>query len=215
MGTRFDAARIATRVLINDGTGVFVDRTSTWMPAAAAPEFWQANRLALRDLDGDGKPDLVLVHGDGLDAYLGIPLHKRSALRVLRNTGSAFTDVTATAIPVVSSVTTDDYRGSALVVGDVDGDGIPDLLVGTPGVIRTPAGVRLRSTRLFLGNATGPAFRDGTDFLPAATSDGGEAEDLLLTPLLATTDPTLVLVTEGKPQASAGGRYLRVFEWKR
>lgn len=214
-GTRFDAARIATRVLLNNGSGVFSDATATWMPPAASPEFWQAHRLVLRDLDADGYADLVLVHAEGVDAWLGVPLHNRTALRVLRNTGTSFSDVTATALPPLPGFSTDDYRGSALWVGDADSDGVSDILVSTPATLRTTAGTRLRSAHLFLGNTGSLSFRAGTDFLPAPATDGGEADDLALSALLGTADPALILTTETKPQVSAGGRYLRVFEWKR
>src|SRR5262249_37580503 len=131
-GSGVDAPQVATRILQNNGAGVFTDVTSTWMPAPNAPEFWQANRVALVDLDNDGRKDLVLLHSQGVDAYLGTTAHTRTALRILKNTPSPtrFVDVTSTAIPALPG-NGDDFRGTALAVKDVDGDGWPDILVGT------------------------------------------------------------------------------------
>jgi hypothetical protein len=64
-----DVPRVATRVLLNDTHGRFTDATATWMPAGAAPEFWQGDRVALVDLDGDNDLDLVIESGTGLDEY--------------------------------------------------------------------------------------------------------------------------------------------------
>ncbi len=68
-GVAFDEPRAATFVLLNDGAGHFTDASGKWLPATTEPEFWQAHRLALHDLDGDDDPDLVLLHRDGLEAY--------------------------------------------------------------------------------------------------------------------------------------------------
>ncbi len=57
---------VATRVLLNDGSGHFADTTDDWMPAGGRDEWWQADRVLAVNVVGDARPDLVL----GLDASL-------------------------------------------------------------------------------------------------------------------------------------------------
>jgi RHS repeat-associated protein len=65
----------------------------------------------LGDVDGDGALDLVLANAAGQN-------------RLLRNDGTGhFTDVTATHLPAQAAVSV------GLALGDVDGDGAPDLLI--------------------------------------------------------------------------------------
>ncbi len=215
-GSGSDSARIATRVLLNDGTGVFTDATATWMPTVTAPEFYQATRLVVVDLDDNGYPDLVLVHESSVDAYQGPPGHNRYALRVLSNDGSAFTDVTAASLPALPTTNDDNLRADALVVGDVDGDGVPDIVLGSVVPIRKNVGGALRSTRLLLGTASEISFRASSGFLPPLTDDSGEANELLFLPDLAGNDrASLILISETLPTKSRGTSFLRVFDWER
>jgi VCBS repeat protein/IPT/TIG domain-containing protein len=203
------SAIIATRVLINDGYGYFDDYTSTWMPSGASPEFFQAHQVELGDLDGDGDLDMVLVHEDGLASD-----HSVHALRVLRNDSeAAFTNVTATAIPPISS---DDFRGGALTLGDVNGDGDLDILVGTTEGLLAGADVA-RRTRLFLGNGD-LTFKSSTAFNEDPETDSGEANALLLIGDLAgLSDPALVLLSETAPTNPGGSspEMLRIREWRK
>ncbi len=221
--SRRETARVATRVLTNDGAGHFTDVTSSWLPAGAAPEFWQAARVALVDLDGDAVAatqsapanpdlDLVLLLPKSVDAYLGTPTFTRSALRILRNDAGHFTDVTASALPALPTDSNDNFRGSALLVRDLDGDGRPDILVGTTEPLRDTGGTRIRATRLLLGGP-GLQFRRGDAFLPAATVDSGEADELLLGDLAGS--PILLRLSETPPAASPGGAVLRADETRR
>jgi hypothetical protein len=214
-GTNIDMPRVATRVLRNNGTGVLSDVTASWMPVGSQNEFWQASRLALVDLNKDGKPDLVLLHAVGTDAFnTSPPSFGSTALRVLRNTGSAFVDVTATAIPALPG-NGDNFRGDALAVRDVDGDGWPDILIGTTEPMTDADGNPLPRTRLFRG---GPnfVFTLDTAFLPSIDKDTGEATDILLIGDLAgRADPSLVLLSNTTPLHSAGGEMLRVLDWNR
>jgi hypothetical protein len=207
-------ARIATRVLLNDGAGFFTDATDSWMPAASNREFWQADRLVLADLDGDGDLDLVLLHHESTDAYTGLPTHSVSALRILRNDGpgAGFVDVTRTALPSVplAGTTDDNLRGTALAVFDFDGDGVPDIAVGTT---ESLGGGAHRSTRLLRGLG-GMKFADASGFLPAAATDSGEAGDILPVHLVTgTSGLSLLLVAPAQPAHSAGGEILRVLDW--
>ncbi len=214
-----DTARVATRVLTNDGTGVFSDQTATWLPAGGQPEFFQAHRLVLEDLDGDGDRDLVLLHELSVDAYLGVATFGRHALRILRNdhnpvagTGG-FVDVTSSSLPALPTDSNDNLRGGALAVRDVDGDGRKDILVGTTSsLVPNGGGAARPSTRLLLGQA-GLTFRLATGFFPAASADSGEAQELLLGDLAGTGRPSLIRLTEKAPGASPGTEHLRVQDW--
>jgi hypothetical protein len=213
-----DSARVATRILLNNGSGFFTDATAHWMPAGSAPEYWQGTRVELADLDNDGDLDLVILHAKSTNAYQGTPTYSSSALRILRNDGPVigFTDVTASALPSVplSGTANDNMRGTALVVRDIDGDGYKDILIGTTEALLTPSGQPARRTRLLRGGP-GLVFTDDSGFLPAPTAESGEADDLVLGDIAGNQDPSLVLLTETPPAASAGGQAMRVFDWKR
>jgi hypothetical protein len=214
-GAGVDTPRVATRVLVNTGTG-FTDATASWMPAASSPEFWQASRLALADLNKDGRPDLVLLHAQGTDAFNTTPpSHASTALRILRNDGPGhgFVDVTATAVPALPG-NGDDFRGTSLAVRDVDGDGWPDIVVGTTESLMDADGNPLRSTRLFRGSSS-MRFTLESEFLPTPDADTGEAGDLILGDVAGATDPSLILLTTVNPAKSHAGDLLRIFDWKR
>ena len=215
-GSGIDAPRVATRILLNSGSARFTDRSSSWLPAGNTPEFWQGSRLALADIDKDGDLDLLLLHNVGTDGFNAKPpLFKTTALRVLRNdrTGTGFVDVTATAIPALPG-NGDNFRGNALAVRDVDGDGWPDIVIGTLETLADADGNPIPSTRLLKG---GPGLKFTLDsvFLRPASADTGEASDLLLGDLSGAPDPSLILLSTIQPFASQDAQMLRVLDWKR
>lgn len=214
-GTSQDSPRTATRILQNVGGRFTTDVTSTWLPAASAPEFWQADRVAVEDLNGDGWPELILLSSRGLDAYTGTETHGRSALRVLRNDQTRFTDVTSLAIPAPVAATGDDWRGDALAIRDVDGDTFKDIVVSTHDDLRNGS-ARVPRMRLFLGGSN-LRFKVSSAFQPAATADTGEADDLLfLGDLAGPGRPVLVLIGEAAPAVSPSATpFLRTQEWKK
>ncbi len=66
----------ALRVLLNDGSGGLLDATDDWIAPVSSGSLFQGDALAVRDLDGDGLVDIVLV----MDA---VPDDGKGALRVL------------------------------------------------------------------------------------------------------------------------------------
>jgi len=103
----------------------FTDATAAIAPQAAALSP-TAGPLALFDLDADG--DLDLTDGGA------------GALRVYRNDGGRFTDISSSALPAGSGI-----AAHGIVAGDSDNDGDPDLLVFATGpaqLLRHEAGHR-------------------------------------------------------------------------
>jgi hypothetical protein len=129
-----DAAATAAYLLINDGRGNFTrndDRVpkgegeplSTYMPGGGINQFPGST---LNDLDGDGRPDLV-VTADASASY--------SAFRqttVFWNQGGRFEAAHATRLPEVAGLPAHINLDAAFA--DFDGDGRKDIvLVGTNG----------------------------------------------------------------------------------
>jgi len=106
-----DASRDHVKVLFGDGTGQF-EVTEYYVGA------FVASHAELVDLDGDDKLDLILRVDEG------------ATIAVLLNAGDR-----AFALPVFSPTSTpntppNSQPGDSLAVGDVNGDAVPDVVLG-------------------------------------------------------------------------------------
>jgi hypothetical protein len=131
---------------VNGGTGVFtLGAPPVMQPVGAVPS------AALGDVDGDADLDLYVVASPAWPCVGCTPLGGQDHL--FRNAGGGvFVDVTASSLPLEND------EGTSVALGDVDGDGDLDALLG-----RTAT-----QPRLYLNNGSG-VFTDATSQLPVAS----------------------------------------------
>ena len=108
------------------GTAAFVERTEEWGLGAAGVE---GTRIAMSDVNGDGRPDLLIRRGGvRADDFASGTRHSW----LLENTGAGFVDVTEASgllVPRGDLETSRPWEITALA--DVDNDGDLDVYSGT------------------------------------------------------------------------------------
>jgi len=159
-------AGLVVRLFTNDGTGRYV---ASGTPAAMPPAL-DVYGMSSGDVDGDGKPDLILatlslIGTADIDFYLCGP------------TGFSFAPGFAVG-PGCSNCFLQ------TVAGDFDGDGLADLVlsdfVGAPRYYRNSPGLAFTSFSAALPPLTTPV-----SFLPAGDQDGDGDRDLFAVELFA------------------------------
>jgi len=158
------------------GTGIrcWLSRLgTTWVESSSGlPTTVNNARVAFADFDGDGFLDLVDSTG-----------------RVCFGNGG--TSWVQTSLPVSGSLGT---SGRGLAVGDVDGDGLPDIAISS-------AVVNVLVVLLNNGNRT---FRDASAGLPASTSTGDTGNNLILADLDGDGDLDLLWAHTNTPNVWLG-----------
>ncbi|MFO1312243.1 MAG: VCBS repeat-containing protein [Burkholderiales bacterium] len=119
--------KIGPYTLRNDGAGRFAMSRSN-IPAAPGEvmdsltgHWFYGTTLA--DLDGDGRPELILAAGDTV-----LPYNRLTRTTVLWNHGGAFVDGDRTELPAPLAFPGKHVAADAQAI-DVNGDGLPDLVV--------------------------------------------------------------------------------------
>lgn len=108
-----DGPNVTEHIFVNNGAGMYVDDTSSWLTGTANPADVDDNVAVWLDADDDGDPDLVIgALGNDPD-------------RLLRNDGPG------SSFSLVANATPNDTRGTlGLAIGDLDEDGRIDLVQG-------------------------------------------------------------------------------------
>jgi hypothetical protein len=103
------------RLLINDGKGNFKDETANRIPAQKLSSY----SGTIVDFNHDGFVDIIL-------STVQTPPFEAAQVQALQNDGKGvFNNVTNKVIPAVTV-----SRGWGIAVGDVNGDGVLDLMIG-------------------------------------------------------------------------------------
>jgi len=103
------------RLLMNDGKGNFKDETEKRIPR----QEFSTYAGAIIDFNHDGHPDIIL-------SALKIPPFEAVQVQALQNDGNGnFKSVTSEVIPIATV-----GRSWGIAIGDVNGDGKPDLFIG-------------------------------------------------------------------------------------
>jgi hypothetical protein len=163
----------ANRLYLNDGRGRL-----TWREGAFGTRAHDTEHVLSADFNQDGFPDVIFVAEDDMahEFFLGGP-------------GGQFTDATDR-LPARS-------EGNGLAIGDVNGDGLPDVVVGNSGSQR---GGQRRSGQnfLWLSDARRPGhFVDATaTHLPAVDDD---TQDITLADLDGDGDLDMIVANETPP----------------
>ncbi|HEY3972480.1 MAG TPA: FG-GAP-like repeat-containing protein [Candidatus Sulfotelmatobacter sp.] len=187
----------ASRMLLSSSNGISrVSSTPALRPQMSGLGFANAAvygsngenayALAIADVNGDGKPDLVVANGFGGDNGDGL-------VAVFLNNGDG---------TFAAAVTFDSggFQPLSVAVADINGDGKPDIIVancgiGTGGCIGLEGGVSV-----LIGNG------DGTFQTAAAYSSGGQmAESVAVADVNGDGKPDIIVANQCQSSTSCNG----------
>ncbi|MHC4471367.1 MAG: hypothetical protein ACYS99_10425, partial [Planctomycetota bacterium] len=212
-----------TRVLLNDGVGVFTNETSSFFPAPKAGDDWGGVALAMGDLDDDGIDDLALVLDRVLYATVsgGTRRYLPSA-RVFAGGSLGFTDKTGSILPGVRSDGRGElWKAADVVIADPERNGRSDLFLVSEGEVTTldqaTGKERKRSSLRWLRNAGKLPLVDVTESDlpdPEARGDYFLGGGLVLGDVDGDADLDLLLTTDLAAYSDIGSHPTRLFEFR-
>jgi hypothetical protein len=137
-----DTASGKIHLLINNGSGVWTNETSTRISTKIYSSAVYATDVKFGDVNNDGYPDIVIAYS----------VMEGQSVKLLINSGTGtFTDMTSADVPVVTG------NAAALDLGDVNGDGYLDIVLAN----------RDSQDILLVNNGAGVFSIDATFVLPA------------------------------------------------
>ena len=184
-------------------TESFQDFTSTAVPAAASGTDFPGQSLALADLSGDGRPDIVVAAS--VPHLNSLTKQKDAGSAFLLNNGNGtFSDATSTRFSVAQSGT-DRGQADALLLGDFDANGTAEILLskGTP-LLSSSASFTFQGYTGYYYGAVPPA-KDTPSLVATRlfTAGGGGVFSEATTTRIATATSTPCFGTGERWQASA------------
>jgi hypothetical protein len=188
-----DTAHAATRVLLNDGTGVF-SRAASALPAVttSGSNQFQGVTVALADVNVDGFVDIAITRTQPTPDPANEGAYLRTATLLTNNGTASFTDVSSSKLPAAN-------------------DRAPELVVNSVIRVVSPVTSQLASTpalRLFANDGQG-GFTAITNVLPGTDElDQLQANAVAIADFDEDGDKDIVAVSSRAP--NAGGRGARL-----
>ncbi len=143
-----------------DGSGITVN---SFAPQLVLPAGSGPNKVVIADLDGDGKPDLIVANDYG------------NTISLYRNISTNGSLTAGSFAPPVNLVTPPgSYSPMGLAVADVDGDGKLDIIVSD----YDESIVSVYRNTCTPGNISSNSFATRVDFATGAQPQGVEVRDL-------------------------------------